>query len=168
LFIVLFGATLIFFSGFKQLDDLTLSLKYYARGENQTDSTIILLYLDNNDIAALGGWPLRRNYYALLVKVLDELGAKAIGIDIGLIEPNTMQPEQDDVLSSIINNSKNVILACSFRTVKEGEPNLSSRPPENTGYKISHKMEFLSGENLSVPDSNFFSVSAGIGHENLS
>jgi len=67
LFIVLFGATLIFFSSFKQLDDLTLSLKYHARGENQTDSIIILLYLDNNDIAALGGWPLRRNYYALLV-----------------------------------------------------------------------------------------------------
>jgi transcriptional regulator with GAF, ATPase, and Fis domain/CHASE2 domain-containing sensor protein len=164
---ILIAVTLVFFSSFRQIDEMTLTAKYNLRGETQLDSSIIVLYLDNNDIRALGGWPLRRNYYALLVNVLKDLGTKAIGLDIGLTEPNKDHPEHDDVLTNIIKNAGNVVLVSNFRSLKHGEPNLTSRPPEKTGYKLSGKVNFLSGENLAVPFPQLLHVCAGVGHENL-
>jgi CHASE2 domain-containing sensor protein len=139
---ILIAVTLLFISNFKQIDEMTLSAKYNLRGENRLDTSIILLYLDNIDISALGGWPLRRNYYALLVNVLKELNTKAIGLDIGLTEPNNDHPEHDDVLTNIIKNAGNVVLVGNFRSLKDGKPNLTSRPPEKTGYKLSEKVNF--------------------------
>lgn len=146
---------------------MVLSAKYNLRGESRMDTSITLLYLDNNDITALGGWPLRRNYYALLVNVLSELNTKAIGLDIGLPEPNNDRPEHDDVLANVIKNSGNVVLVGNFKYVREGEPNLTSRPPERTGYKLTDKVNFLSGEDLSTPFPKLLDAATGVGHENL-
>ncbi len=165
--IILIVITIVFFSSFKQVDEMVLSAKYNLRGESRMDTSIILLYLDNNDITALGGWPLRRNYYALLVNVLSELNTKAIGLDIGLPEPNNDRPEHDDVLANVIKNSGNVVLVGNFKYVREGEPNLTSRPPERTGYKLTDKVNFLSGEDLSIPFPKLLDAATGIGHENL-
>lgn len=156
------------FSGiFNTLDNYVSELKFKLRTETQTDSSIIILYLDNEDINVLGGLPLKRNYYALAINILNELNAKVIGLDIALIDRSINYPEYDDLLRKSISSKQNVILTSYFNRLKTEEPNLSFRLPENVGYKISTSTTFFSGEELNLPFSEFLEVASSIGHANL-
>lgn len=49
-------------------------------GQRPLDSSVVIIHIDGNDIEKLGGWPLKRSYYALLVSRLSDLGVSKIGI----------------------------------------------------------------------------------------
>lgn len=156
------------FSDFiKQADENILTSKFRIRGESAPDSSVIILYLDNDDIRAIGGWPIKRNYYALVIKVLNELGAKVIGLDIALINPNVERPEYDDLLTNVVKSSGNVVLVGYFTSLTKDEPNLRSRLPEKTGYHTEEKVYFYTGEKLNLPFPKLLDAAGGIGHENF-
>jgi DNA-binding NtrC family response regulator/CHASE2 domain-containing sensor protein len=135
---------------FNEIEKIVLKADYRARGEYQADTSVIVLSLDNDDIAALGGLPLKRSYYALLVNALKDLGARAVGIDVAFTEKNTQFPEYDRLLASVVQRSGNVVLSAYFRSLQPGA--------EGT---------WAEGNHLDLPYPELSASAAGIGHTNL-
>jgi len=116
--------------------------------EINPDSNIIILKIDQSDIDNLGGWPLRRNYYALIINELRKLNVKVIGFEVFLSKNYSMQNVYDDLLISEIIKSKNVILSSFFLSV------------ENNG-------EFLFSDSLIYPSIKLKNSSIETGHINF-
>ena len=51
-------------------------------GPEIPDSNLILIELNSNDIENLGGWPLKRSYYALIIENLLKLNVRKIGLEV--------------------------------------------------------------------------------------
>ncbi len=101
---------------------------YRVRGEQPLDSSIVIVYFGNEDIAALGGYPLKRNYYALLVSAMHEAGAGAIGFDIAFTNPDREHPEFDNVFATVVKSSSNVVLSGYFASLVNDETGSPSFP----------------------------------------
>src|SRR6266404_8654429 len=71
---------------FDELERGATAAKYRLRGESKVDSSIVILYLSGDDITSLGGLPIKRNYYALIINVLHELHARVVGVDLAFSE----------------------------------------------------------------------------------
>ncbi|MDI6802631.1 MAG: sigma 54-interacting transcriptional regulator [Bacteroidota bacterium] len=161
------GIILLFPSLFSDLEENVLNSKFSVRGESKIDTSIVILYLDNDDITALGGWPLKRNYYALLINVLNELGSKVIGFGIALTETNQERPEYDDLIANVVQKNNNVVLSGYFKSISNEGPNLTSRLPEGVGYRLDPKNQLLSGEEINLPFEKLLTSTYSVGHENL-
>jgi DNA-binding NtrC family response regulator/CHASE2 domain-containing sensor protein len=84
---------------------------YSIKGESQPDSNIVIIEITDEDITNLGGWPLKRSYYALLIDNLSRLNVKKIGLEVFLSEKIRTQEIYNNVLVSSVRKSKNVILS---------------------------------------------------------
>jgi DNA-binding NtrC family response regulator len=121
------------------------------------DSSIVVLYFSGDDLSDLGGLPLKRNYYALVVEVLRELGASNVGIDIALTEPDREHQEYDRVLASTVRTAGNVVFGGYFRSVVDSST--VSGPSVRAGV--------LSGHQCERPYEELSDAMAGFGHTNL-
>jgi adenylate cyclase len=65
----------------------TLDMRFRIRGRMQHDERVAIVVIDDHSIDNLGRWPWPRSYYADLLDVLSEDGARAIGIDVIFPEP---------------------------------------------------------------------------------
>ena len=83
-----------------------------TRGEISLDTNIILIHFSENDIARIGPWPIKRNYYALLINQLTYLGVKKIGLEIFLSSRLVTQSVYDNLLLREIEKSDKVVLSC--------------------------------------------------------
>jgi transcriptional regulator with GAF, ATPase, and Fis domain/CHASE2 domain-containing sensor protein len=99
------------------LDKNFTDLQFDVRGEVQTDSSIITLYVDNAIMDSLGRVPLKWIYYAKLIDELTELGVKAIGIDIVFDKNSPDYPGQASWLVTSIKNSGRVCIGGVFNTI---------------------------------------------------
>lgn len=81
------------------------------RGEVAPDSNVVIIDISGNDIAQLGGWPLKRSYYALLINELNKYGVKKIGIEVFFSGKNSIQTMYDNLLVSQIRSAGNVVLS---------------------------------------------------------
>lgn len=145
------------------VEDQVTSLKYQLRGTRQADTNIVIVYIDDDAMKDLG-WPVRRNFYALMVKALTDLQAKAIGIDVLFEEPN-LYPEYDELLAATVSGSKRVVLSSYFRSLSIVAP-----------WKVQHadvvsfpgvKDVPLFGEEYHQPFEMLRRATAGIGHVNM-
>ncbi|MBI3579401.1 MAG: CHASE2 domain-containing protein, partial [Ignavibacteriales bacterium] len=159
-------AVILFLSGpMRKLEDQTLDVRYSIRGQIPADSNIVILYFDNDDIASLGGWPLTRNYYALLINVLTQSDVTAIGLDILFGEPSLQYPEYDNLLEATTAASKKVVLSSYFR-----QTGPSVRPEGNGIQEYSYPQSVrgtIKGSYLQLPFAELLKASAGVGHANL-
>ena len=48
------------------------------KGSTKPDTNIVLITITGNDIDRIGPWPIKRSYYALLIKSLTDLKVKKI------------------------------------------------------------------------------------------
>lgn len=154
----------------QRLEDITTDLRFAIRGERPMDSTIVALYLDNEDIEALGGWPLRRNYYALLLDALHDVGARAVAMDIYFGERNPEFADYDRLLSAVTERAGNVVYACYFQNLGEESPVLPLHPSEAVSrflYMTSQPQRFIAGFDLNTPIESILSSAAGLGETNL-
>ena len=87
-------------------------------GESQPDSNIVIIHISSNDIEQLGPWPIKRSYYALLIKYLNQYKVKKIGLEVFLSSKFTTQSLYDNVLVKEINNAKNVSLSSLAGDIK--------------------------------------------------
>jgi DNA-binding NtrC family response regulator/CHASE2 domain-containing sensor protein len=151
---------------FESLDDEATQWLTRARGEQRADTSIAILYFDNDDIAALGGWPLKRSLYALLIDVLDRVGASAIGIDIFFGEEHREFPEYDRLLAATAARSGKVVFSSYFRQL---QPDTPSRPSDvlPDHFFLKSSAQSLSGRQLQAPIAGLVQAAAGIGHTNL-
>ena len=160
---VAFGLTLIFSDAFRSMDEGLLPLKYRVRGEVQIDSSIVILYLDNDAIAALGDLPLKRSYYALLFDVLHQLGAKVVGVDIAFTDHDDTQADYDQLLTSVVQRSGNVVLGSYFRS--HTSDTIERLLPDRFKYPVAG--DFQKGRNLELPFTELLASAVAIGHTNL-
>ncbi len=148
------------------LEQQALDLRYTLRGPLAVDTNVVILYFDNDDIAALGGYPLRRNYYALLIDMLDQLGAAAIGIDVFFGERNLEYTEYDALLAATAKKSGKVVFTSYFRQLSSrATPLVSQTIPDRFLYTIPEGG--LAGEQFQVPLPEFVESAAGIGHSSF-
>jgi hypothetical protein len=166
-----------FFSG---VEEGMLHWKYRIRGEGEIDSSVVVIALGSSDLNALGGLPLKRSYYALLVSALDDLGADVVGLDLGLSGPGASAPEYDNLLATVIRGSGRVVLSGYFRSVA---PEGTVEPREDAGgipARFFHDVTVAGGvdgrsaggpwpvgNHFTLPHGAFTGAAAGLGHTNL-
>lgn len=91
----------------KKIQDVFLQV----RGEENPDTNIIIIHFSEDDIARIGPWPIKRNYYALLINQLSSLGVRKIGLEIFLSSRLVTQSVYDNLLSKEIEKSGKVIMS---------------------------------------------------------
>ena len=109
---IIISAVLFSFSSFN--NSLNKSTEYFIKNllpEKSPDSSIILIKISLKDIETIGPWPIKRSYYALLIRNLKSLSVKKIGLEIFLSARITSQSIYDKLLESEIYNAKNVVLS---------------------------------------------------------
>ena len=98
------------------LDDQVNVLQYSVRGAVQPDTNIVVIYIDDAAVRVLG-WPLRRNFHALMLSALVELKVRTIGIELFFEDPRTEYPEYDDLFARMLSVSPPTILTCYFASL---------------------------------------------------
>lgn len=111
--ILLFSLLLLLFipQAANQINFACENLIHRIGGEIHPDSNIVIISISQDDIEQLGGWPLRRNYYALLINELSSIYVKRIGLEVFLSELNSLQEVYDEVLIEEIKKSGNIVLS---------------------------------------------------------
>ena len=140
---------LIVFSGFsKFLDKQAETFLSKLGGESTPDSNIVIINISENDIATVGPWPIKRSYYALLIKSLSDLKVKSIGLEVFLSARFVTQSMYDNLLTKEIGKAGNVVLGSTA-----GSINLS-----NSVYVT---------DSLSYPSSKLLNEKLKTGHLNF-
>ncbi len=86
---------------------------FYSRFSSVTkaDTNIVLIEITHSDIEKLGGWPIKRSYYALLFNYLHKFNPKKIGFGIFLSDNSQSQTIYNKLLSNEIEENQNIVLA---------------------------------------------------------
>ncbi|MEK9138509.1 MAG: CHASE2 domain-containing protein, partial [Bacteroidota bacterium] len=149
------------------VEDQITALKYRVRGARQADTNIVIVYIDNDAITDLGR-PVRRNFYALMVKALTELHVKAIGIEPVFEQPVKEHPEYDDLFAAVLGSSNNVVLSSYFNAIHsvDGEPARSQSAPQHLLFPSVTNVS-KRGLELHLPLPALLANTAGVGHLNL-
>jgi transcriptional regulator with GAF, ATPase, and Fis domain/CHASE2 domain-containing sensor protein len=149
------------------VEDQVTSLKYRLRGPQQVDTNIVIVYVDNDAVKDLG-WPVRRNFYALMVKALTELQVKAIGIDVVFDQPVREYPEYDELFAATVANSQRVVLSSYFQTLSDIE-GIGGRQQNDQWFAYPNVKDVSQhGQEFHQPLEMLRNGAAGIGHLNLS
>ncbi len=75
-----------------------------------SDDDIVIVAIDEASLTALGRWPWPRRLHAEAIEILDQSGAKAVGMDLILAEPDFQDPEGDDLLAARMRAYGRVVL----------------------------------------------------------
>jgi DNA-binding NtrC family response regulator/CHASE2 domain-containing sensor protein len=143
------------------------SLGYALRGTADADSTVVLVYVDESSIATLG-WPVRRNFYALMIKALTDLHVRAVGMEVMFEDENPAYAEYDALLAQVAGSAGNVVVSSYFDRLGDLPDNAAegghrSAPP---AFPRVGGVE-LRGSGLHMPYPALLNAAAGVGHLNL-
>lgn len=139
------------------------ALQYRLRGEQRADTNIVLVYIDSDAIRELG-WPLRRNFHALMVKALADVQAKVIGIDLLFENPSVEYPEYDQLLRHVVAGAQNVVLSGTFGRI--GSPAAATEVRAPFRYPQVADVE-TNGSEFHAPMPPLLDAAAGVGHVNI-
>ncbi|HWR76986.1 MAG TPA: EAL domain-containing protein [Thiobacillus sp.] len=96
---------------YQRLDALSLDTQTRLVAQNYFFKDALVIDIDAPSLQELqtffGGWPYKRDTYALLIDYLNEMGARAVALDIVFADPR----EGDERLSEAIVRAGNVVLA---------------------------------------------------------
>jgi len=110
--VILISLLLFVFQNFRNAADSQITtISYRLKGETDPDTNIIIVHFSADDIARIGPWPIKRNYYALLINQLSNLEVKKIGLEIFLSSKFVTQSIYDNLLSKEIEKSGKVVLS---------------------------------------------------------
>lgn len=168
-----FLVALLLSSPLSPLEDQLTALKYRVRGDQKADSNIVLIYIDTEAIKDLQ-WPVRRNYYALMINALTDLKARAIGIDVLFENPNHEYPEYDQLLEHVVARAKNVVLSAYFEKLILGGWKLARVEGGTGGDSLYDAFDYPQvsdvyrlGDGLHLPIKELLKSAAGVGHVNV-
>jgi len=157
-FLVLFGFSIYFPLPWDDpIDDAVVSLQHKIRGSRAIENDFIIVYIGDEDLQALGGWPLTRDYYSYLIHILTSSGAKVIALDLLFANSDPRHPEFDKTLSDFIRSAGNLCLPMIFSEIIPAEEN-----------RTDHSSFIFYGDNPTLPLRQFADHSAGIGFSNFS
>ncbi|MBZ0199234.1 MAG: sigma 54-interacting transcriptional regulator [Ignavibacteriaceae bacterium] len=140
---------LFFFGGVnRQINKTVESFITSVRGETKPDTNIVIVGINENDIDKIGPWPIKRSYYALLIKTLSEHNAKKIGFEVFLSSRFAAQSIYDNLLTKQITNSGKVILSSVAGSISKKNKNFATD-------SLSYPSPKLLNENLTTGHINF-------------
>ncbi len=149
------------------LEDEVTTLRYLVRGDRTADTNIVLVYIDEASVKVTG-WPVRRNFHALMLKALTDLRVRAVGWELLLEDQRVEYPEYDDLLASVLSTSSPVVLTCYFDSLGTSPPHpdtiLDSLPVPSYPAVVAPVMH---GHRLHLPLGQFRANAAGMGHVNF-
>jgi transcriptional regulator with GAF, ATPase, and Fis domain len=166
-------AVLLAHSPLNGLESQVTGLRYAIRGNQQPDTSIVIVSIDQEAIKTLG-WPVRRNFYALMVKALTDLQVRAIGLEPVFEDSKPEYPEYDDLLGSMIGAANNVVLTAYADRIWTSSAGGASLPASG-GEKfpaivfdypgVLFDVPTASGIHLPLPELS--AGAAGVGHLNM-
>ena len=149
------------------LEDEVTTLRYMVRGDRTADTNIVIVYIDEAAVKVMG-WPVRRNFHALMLRALTDLRVRAVGWELLLEDQRVEYPEYDDLLASVMSGTLPVVLTCYFDSLdfSPKEARQESAPVPVNAYPAVVMPE-AQGHGLHLPASQFRTRAAGIGHVNF-
>jgi len=138
------------------VNDNVLSFIQNVGGDSDADTNIVLINISEDDIENLGGWPLKRSYYALLIKTLSEFNPRSIGVEVFLSSKSSSQSIYNSPLNEEIEKSGNVILSSILNNISAEDGNvyadsvLKPNLGENGNIKTGH-ISYLDLDGYYIP-----------------
>ncbi|QQS35566.1 MAG: sigma 54-interacting transcriptional regulator [Ignavibacteriales bacterium] len=130
---------------------------YSVRGEITPDTNVVIIDISEEDLSAIGPWPLKRSYYALLINNLTKYEVKKIGIEIFLSSRVVTQTIYDNLLVKEINKAGNVVLSSVAGSLADNgslftTDSLSYPSPKLLNEKIlTGHLNFIGKDELKIP-----------------
>ncbi|MEJ2613511.1 MAG: sigma 54-interacting transcriptional regulator [Ignavibacteriaceae bacterium] len=127
------------------------------KGSVKPDTNIVLITITGNDIDRIGPWPIKRSYYALLIKTLTDLKVKKIGLEVFLSTKFSSQAIYDNLLTREIVKSGRVILGSvagqiRLKAGKYTTDSLSFPTPKLINEKITTgHLNFIDDNGIYIP-----------------
>jgi transcriptional regulator with GAF, ATPase, and Fis domain len=148
------------------IDERIAHVSQSARGANPADTNIVILYIDNDAITTLG-WPVRRNFYALLLHTVADLKPRAVGLELVFEDTKVGYqefPEYDTLLALTARSVGNAVFGAYFDRV-DATPD-SGAAISSIGYSRTQG-PFPNGHGIHLPFNGLLGGAAGIGHVNF-
>lgn len=126
-------------------------------GEEKADSNIFLIAINSEDIESLAGWPLKRNYYALLINKLRDYNPSVIGMEVFLSDNLYFQSVYNKLLNDVITQTGNVVLSSVVTGVKKksgfyfADSIIYPEPKRQKEITTGHLNYFLGKDGLVIP-----------------
>ena len=142
------------FNSFNRFSENTLTK---LTGRRSLDSSIIIIHINAADIEKLGGWPLKRSYYALLIGKLTNLGVSKIGIEVLLSNNSATQSMYNDLLNEEIKRSGRVVVSSLITNADagSGKPDsiIYSQPKSEIPDLATGHLNYISDDGIYIPNS---------------
>lgn len=120
--VILVVIILLSFKGFTESTDRYFEEFYSGiAGERLPDSNIVIIHISKSDIDRIGPWPIKRSYYALLIKNLKEQDVSKVGLEVFLSSRLITQSIYDKLLKNEIEKSGVVVLSSLAGNVTESK-----------------------------------------------
>lgn len=114
LFVVFLVNILLFFifkiDFFRRLENTTYDWRMKFLQNKQPTGNIVIVFIGDDTLSLLGEWPISRQWYAGITKILKDMGAKAVVFDILFVEGK----EGDKEFAEAIKNAGNVVVPFFF------------------------------------------------------
>ncbi len=138
------------------IEDVLVDLRFMIRGSRQLSDEFLLVFIGPEDLQALGGWPLTRDYYGYLLYLLKQKENYAVGFDLLFDMPDARYPEYDARLADFIQASQHVCLPLAFSELAPSE-------------KFHPTFSYITNEGIDpiFPIPEFKAHLAGMGFSNL-
>lgn len=159
--------TIVLHVPFTSLEEGVTAVRYAVRGDHAADTNIVVVYIDDEAIGVMG-WPVPRNFHALMVQTLTDLHVRAIGIEPVLDDRRDEYPEYDQVLASVMRSSAPVVMTCYLDSIAHAPFADSVGVPGGLFSYPGVGEPPLTGRGLHLPLTVFRDVAAGVGHVNFS
>lgn len=158
LIIVLFASNILFNNYFiTSLDNKLIDYHFNRRGITYSEekSNVIVLGISNETLKELPSpynqWPLPRNLFAKVLKNLNQVGVKVIGIDILFNEEDRYSKSNDSLFLNEINRFNNVVLAAKLDELDERYISLNKKGKKYSNYFYSDDDKLIGFVNV-IPD----------------
>ncbi|OQY29396.1 MAG: hypothetical protein B6244_04065 [Candidatus Cloacimonetes bacterium 4572_55] len=167
----------LFIASFSPLSDYIENRIYDFFLRSRTDpvvsSEVIIVFIGDDTVATLGSWPLTRDYYATLIHILNEFGAKQIVFDL-LFSEEDAKGEFNQALVEETQRAGNVYLPYYMLTGNVRPfPNFNSTEespaqPEGGEPIATRRIRFPVAFDCIFPFENLKAACQGLGHSNVS
>ena len=109
--VILVSLLLILFNGITQITNRSVENVYSKITTSKIpDTNIVIINISQTDLESIGPWPIKRSYYALLIKELTKLDVRKIGLEVFLSSRLVTQSIYDRLLRNEIAKSGKVVL----------------------------------------------------------
>ena len=156
--VVLVSFLLFLLKGITRTTDKTVENFYSRIGfEKAPDTNIVVINISQSDLESIGPWPIKRSYYALLIKELTKLDVKKIGLEVFLSSRLVTQSVYDRLLRNEIKKSGKVVLGSLAGKIIESNDkfytdSLSYPTPKLINEKfLTGHLNYIRNDDIEIP-----------------